>query len=277
MRTYDSALRMPPMRPYLEDTFAHLRFAYEKARLDIQAANKNTWFGQLWNILNPLFLAMIYWLLVVVIFGSGGSIFDKEGLRILTQIVGGLFLFGLPSSGIALGARSIIQGGTFVLNTRLPRLILPVSAVISSFLVFLPSMLVYVGFHALARYQFGLQMLWIFPIILLVFITTMGLTMMAATGTVYFRDIASFLPYVLRIWMYLSPIIYLYTRIPSSLEWSIYANPLGALFTSWQQILYENSVPDLSYLMAGALWSFGSLTCGLLMFLRKEREFAVRI
>jgi len=265
------------MRPYLEDTFAHLRFAYEKARLDIQAANKNTWFGQLWNILNPLFLAMIYWLLVVVIFGSGGSIFDKEGLRILTQIVGGLFLFGLPSSGIALGARSIIQGGTFVLNTRLPRLILPVSAVISSFLVFLPSMLVYVGFHALARYQFGLQMLWIFPIILLVFITTMGLTMMAATGTVYFRDIASFLPYVLRIWMYLSPIIYLYTRIPSSLEWSIYANPLGALFTSWQQILYENSVPDLSYLMAGALWSFGSLTCGLLMFLRKEREFAVRI
>ena len=277
MRTYDSALRMPPMKPYLEDTFAHLRFAYEKARLDIQAANKNTWFGQLWNILNPLFLAMIYWLLVVVIFGSGGSIFDKEGLRILTQIVGGLFLFGLPSSGIALGARSIIQGGTFVLNTRLPRLILPVSAVISSFLVFLPSMLVYVGFHALARYQFGLQMLWIFPIILLVFITTMGLTMMAATGTVYFRDIASFLPYVLRIWMYLSPIIYLYTRIPSSLEWSIYANPLGALFNSWQQILYENSVPDLSYLMAGALWSFGSLTCGFLMFLRKEREFAVRI
>ena len=94
IRIYDSESQFPPIKEYINDTLAHLRFAYEKAKLDLRAMNKNTWLGQLWNILNPLLLSLVYWLLVVVIFGTGGSIFDREGLRILTQIVGGLFLYG---------------------------------------------------------------------------------------------------------------------------------------------------------------------------------------
>ena len=71
----------PSIGAYLQETVGHLSFAIAKAKLDLRAVNRNTWLGQLWNILNPLLLSLVYWLLVVVILGGGGSIFSLEGSR----------------------------------------------------------------------------------------------------------------------------------------------------------------------------------------------------
>lgn len=276
-RIYDAERRLPPIGPYLSETLSHLQFAYQKARLDLRAAHKDTWFGRLWNVLNPLLLGFVYWLLVVVIFGSGGNIFGREGLRTLTQIIGGLFLFGLPSASLALGSKSIVSGGSFVLNTRLPRMLLPIGSVISSFLSFAPSMIIYAIFHLAAGYEVGFQLLWTLPLVAILVVTSLGLSMAVATLNVYFRDVASFLPYVTRIWLYLTPIIYLYQNVPASLDWALYVNPISTLFASWQQVLFEGRSPDLVFVGVSVGWALGSLVVGSLMFMRREREFAVRI
>jgi len=276
-RIYDAERHLPPIGPYLSDTLSHLQFAYQKARLDLRAAHKDTWFGRLWNVLNPLLLGMVYWLLVVVIFGSGDDIFGREGLRTLTQILGGLFLYGLPSASLALGSKSIVSGGSFVLNTRLPRMLLPIGSVISAFLSFAPSMIIYVVFHLAAGYEIGFHLLWTVPLVAILVVTALGLSMVVATLNVYFRDVASFLPYVTRIWLYLTPIIYLYQNVPAALDWALYINPIGTLFASWQQVLFEGRSPDLIFVAASIGWALGSLVVGALMFMRREREFAVRI
>lgn len=277
VRVYDSERKFPPVGSYLADTFSHLQFAYEKAKLDLKAAHKDTWFGRLWNILNPLLLGFVYWFLVIVIFGSGGDVVGRENFRVLAQILGGLFLFGLPSAGLSLGARSIVGGGSFVLNTRLPRMILPLGSVISAVLSFWPSLIVYAVLHVLAGFPIGWQLLWTVPIILLVVVVTTGLVLAVATLNVYFRDVASFLPYVIRIWLYLTPVIYLYENIPAGLRLGLYVNPIGGLFAGWQQVLFEGTSPDPAFMTAGVVWSVVSLATGTLLFLRREREFAVRI
>ena len=277
VRVYDAEFSLPDMKIYVSETKTHLRFALEKAKLDLKAANKNTWLGQLWNVMNPLLLSLVYWLLLVVIVGNGGSIFALDGVQRLTQIVGGLFLYRLVSTGLMSGAKSIISGGAFVLNTRLPRLILPLAAVISSFLSFLPSMLLYVLFHIVSRNPIVPELLWTIPVTAILLLLTTGLAMLTATGNVYFRDIASFLPYVTRIWLYLTPILYLYSEMPSSVEWMIYANPLGAIFVTWQQVIFEGVTPGITYLLTGLAWSVGLFLIGFFMFLRKERDFAIRI
>ncbi|MEG3586244.1 MAG: ABC transporter permease [Actinomycetota bacterium] len=277
MRVYDAEFSLPDMKIYVSETKTHLRFALEKAKLDLKAANKNTWLGQLWNVMNPLLLSLVYWLLLVVIVGNGGSIFALDGVQRLTQIVGGLFLYRLVSTGLMSGAKSIISGGAFVLNTRLPRLILPLAAVISSFLSFLPSMLLYVLFHIVSRNPIVPELLWTIPVTAILLLLTTGLAMLTATGNVYFRDIASFLPYVTRIWLYLTPILYLYSEMPSSVNWMIYANPLGAIFVTWQQVIFEGITPGITYLLTGLAWSVGLFLIGFFMFLRKERDFAIRI
>lgn len=276
-RIYDAERHLPPIGPYLADTFSHLQFAYQKARLDLRAAHKDTWFGRLWNVMNPLLLGVVYWLLVIVIFGNRENIFDRDGLRTLTVILGGLFLFSLPSSSLALGSKSIVSGGTFVLNTRLPRMLLPIGSVISAFLNFIPSMAVYAVFHIASGYALGFHLLWMVPLVLILLTMALGLAMIVATLNVYFRDVASFLPYVTRIWLYLTPIIYLYTNVPSILAWTLYVNPLATLFSSWQQVLFEGGRPEYHFVAIAALWAVLLLVVGALMFMRREREFAVRI
>ena len=44
---YDSKRKIPPVIPYLVETFSHLQFAYHKAKLDLRGAHKDTWFGRL--------------------------------------------------------------------------------------------------------------------------------------------------------------------------------------------------------------------------------------
>lgn len=274
-KVYDAHRKLPPVIPYVTETLSHIQFAYEKARLDLRGAHKDTWLGRLWNVLNPLLLAVVYFLLVVVIFGGGRSTLD--GVQVLTQIVGGLFLFSFFSASVSLGARSIVGGGNFVLNTRLPRMILPIASVISAFLTFLPSLLIYAIFHVVAGYPIGFHLLWMVPIIGILVIMSLGMSMVFATLNVYFRDVASFLPFVIRIWLYLTPIIYLYSNIPAILEWALTVNPIGTLFASWQQVLFDGGAPSLTFLGIAFAWSLVALVVGSLMFMRREREFAVRI
>lgn len=272
-RVYDADHRMPPVVPYLSDTLSHLQFAYQKALLDRRGAHKDTWFGRLWNVLNPMLLGVVYWLLVIVIFQRGGD----NGLAVLTQILGGLFLYQMPSASLSLGARSIIGGGTFVLNTRLPRMLLPISAVIMAFFNFAPSLGIYAVFHVIAGYPIGLHLLWTIPILLLVCVLSLGFSLLIATLNVYFRDIASFLPYVLRIGLYLSPVIYLYSQIPDAVAWALFLNPLGGLFASWQQVLFDGTAPSADFILAGIGWALAAITAGVFLFLRRERYFAVRL
>jgi len=267
---------MPPIVPYLADTFSHLQFAYQKARLDLKGAHQDTWFGRLWNVLNPLFLGVVYWLLVIVIFNRAGS-GDQTEMQVLTQIVGGLFLFRLCSGALSLGAQSIVKSGAFVLNTRIPRLILPIGSVISAFLAFAPSLLVLVVMHIIARFPVGVQLAWTIPIIAIVALVSLGLATIFATLNVYFRDVTSFLPYMLRIWLYLTPIIYLYNFIPARLHWALYVNPIGSIFAAWQQVLFEGTSPSPSFLAIGLAWGLVLSVGGVLLFMRREREFAVRI
>ena len=273
IRVYDAEHKIPPIGPYLSDTASHLQFAFEKARLDRRGTHKDTWFGRLWNVLNPMLLGLVYWLLVIVIFDRGGD----SGLAVLAQILAGLFLYQLPSGSLSLGARSIVGGGSFILNTRLPRMILPISAVISAFLNFVPSLLILAVFQVIAEFPITWNLLWVAPIIAVLTILSLGLALVMATLNVYFRDVASFLPYAIRITLYLSPVIYMYDRIAANHNWALLANPFGGIFASWQQVLIEGTAPSLEYIAAGVAWALFALLAGIVMFLRREREFAVRL
>jgi ABC-type polysaccharide/polyol phosphate export permease len=271
---YDAKHRHPPIRPYLERTYHHLDFAVQKAKFDLKAAHKATWLGRLWNVLNPMLLGLVYWLLVDVIFSAAG---DAGGFEVLAAILAGLFLFQLPSSSLSLGARSIVGGGGFILNTRLPRLLLPMGAVLFAVRTFLPSMLVYAVFQVLAGFPITWQLLWTIPLICILIVMCFGLATVIATLTVYFRDIASFLPYIIRIWLYLSPVIWFHAEAPARIQSLIYLNPIGAVFSAWQDVLFEGQGPTALDLGVSVLWAVVAVVVGFSMFIRRERDFAIRM
>ena len=68
---------LPPLRPYFKALWQRREFAAEMSRTNIRAANTNTFFGQVWLVLNPLLLALVYYLLVDIIAGGGAKV-DRD-------------------------------------------------------------------------------------------------------------------------------------------------------------------------------------------------------
>jgi len=262
---------LPKMRPYFRELWRRKSFAFELSRTEMHAANTDTFFGQAWLVINPLLLASVYFVLVQIVSGR------SQPPEYFAHLTSGLFLFYFISGAMLSGASSVVSGGRLIMNTSFPKMLLPVSATYTAFRRFLPTMIVYAVLHLVARLPVGLNLLWV-PVVLLEAVCfAFGLSMLFATLQVYFRDTKSFLPYGVRIWLYLTPVLWFADAAPARLQPFLPFNPLYGIMGSWSQVLIEGEPPAKTLLLLGALWSLGTLVVGGLFFMSREREFAVRI
>jgi teichoic acid transport system permease protein len=122
------------------------------------------------------------------------------------------------------------------------------------------------------------------------------MSMLAATVTVYFRDTTSFLPYLLRIWMYLSPVLLTYEQIVAGVsgvltpgsgvepaattvtlaQRLIYLNPMMGFLRTWEALV-NGLLPEAIAVWSATGWSLLALAVGGWFFLTHEREFAFRV
>jgi teichoic acid transport system permease protein len=261
---------LPPLRSYAHELWRRREFAFELARTKLREQNFDTAFGQLWLLLNPLLLALVYFLLVDIL--RGGS----RPPSFFAHLVGCLFAFQLIHNAMTVGVKSVTKGGKLILNSAFPRALLPLSAVITSMMRFLPTLLIYIPIHFIAGLPVSAATLWVIPVILLLLLLAAGLAMLVAAAQVYFRDLANFLPYMLRIWLYVSPVLYFASEVPKKYKWLLDVNPLGGLLTAWSDAL-RGIAPGPGALLPGLAWGVGLFLFAGLFFLSREREFAVRL
>lgn len=266
---------IPPIATYAKELWRRREFAAEMSRANLRSANTLTMFGQVWLVLNPLLLAGVYFLLVQVL--SGG----QQGMAYFAKLTAGLFTFYFVSGSMQTGAASVVNGGKLLLNTAFPRLLMPFSAVRTSFFRFLPTVPVYLVFHIIAGNPFTLGTLAALPFLALLVIFGMGIASFFATLQVYFRDTTSFMPYVNRIWLYLSPVLWTLDSIPGKFQKYVdiiqVINPLFSLLGGFTEALVVGKVPHFSVWVIACLWAFGSFAVGSLFFMSRERDFAVRL
>jgi ABC-type polysaccharide/polyol phosphate export permease len=264
---------LPRLGPYLRTLWHRRQFAAEMSRSSIRAANTNTFFGQIWLVINPLLLACVYYVLITIL-RSGD---DTDAAERFVHLCAGLFAFYYFAGALQTGASSVVAGGKLLLNMSFPRLLLPLSAVRTAFRRFLPTLLVYFPIHFAFGQPFRWQML-LAPVFL-VFLTVFGagMAMIFATLQVYFRDTSSFLPYFVRMWLYLSPVLWFPEDAPERFESLMIFNPLYSLLGGWTDLIVRGQIPDLSLWIAGAVWAIVAAVLGSLFFMSREREFVVRL
>jgi teichoic acid transport system permease protein len=262
---------LPPLRPYFAALWARRRFLFELARTNLRAQHYNTTFGQLWLVLNPVLMAFVYFTLVYTIRQGG------RGPEFLAHLMLSLFAFRLVSSAVSRGAQSVVGGGKLLLNTAFPRLLLPLEATLESFMRFLPTMAVYAVVHVVLGLPVGPELLWAVPILALFTIFAAGAAMFTATAQVYFRDLASFLRYFTRIWLYTSPVLFYAEDVPEKLKPIFFVNPMYPLLGSLNDAVIEGRNPPFVLLGASLAWALGAVLAGAAFFISREREFAIRL
>jgi teichoic acid transport system permease protein len=263
---------LPPVVSYFRELWHRRTFAAEMSKASMRGANTSTFFGQAWLVLNPLLLAGVYYLLVTIIRG-------QHNPRFFTHLTCSLFAFTIVSTAVTSGSTSVTGSGKLLINTAFPRLLIPLSAVRTAFFRFLPTVPVYLIFHLLAGNPWTPRMLLSLFFLGCMVLFGMGLAAFFATLQVYFRDTSSFLPYFVRIWMYLSPVLWM----PEALNFNRTAetivefNPMYAMIGGYTELLQESSYPPNYMWMSSLAWALGAAVVGFLFFMSREREFAVRL
>ena len=261
---------MPKLGPYFSQVWKRRSFIAEYSRSELRAQNFGSLFGQLWLILNPLLLALVYFVLIMVIGG------DANGQR-FAHLTAGLFLFYLVTNSLTMGAKSITSGGKLILNSAFPRFVLPLSATVISLFKFIPTIVVLAIIALLLANPISWALLLIPIVLSLVLALSLAFALLFATLNVYFRDTKNFLPYLTRAWLYLSPVLYESSSLKPALAPLKYINPLAPFIDAWSGIIVRGVAPTTTNWILMCGWSLGLLLLASYFFLSREREFALRI
>jgi teichoic acid transport system permease protein len=264
------------LRDYFREAWRFRTFALYWSRADIKARNFDTQFGRFWHYLNPLLFGLIYFVFVGIVSGGFGD------TKRLAFIISNLYVWLFMSTTITSGVSSIQGGaGGIMAQSAIPRAILPIASTLTSFNLFLRSLVAYIPIHFAAGRTLHIENLWLPVLAVLMACLALGLAMLMAVLNVYIRDVSRLLPHMLRLGMYLSPVIWEYTRISGDGAESLARfNPMYPVMASWT-IAFGGQIEGSDFSMVTGVLVFAAiavaaLAIGLLVFVAREEDFAVR-
>lgn len=257
---------------YLRELWRRREFTIALGLGNLKARNASTSLGLLWWVLNPMLLGGVYFLVFGLIFGGG-----SRGDDFLIYLLSGMFVFHFTSQSMTGGANSIIQNAKLLANLRFPRLLLPLSTLIEALVGFLASLgvlavMVVIFQVVLDRQYLTFRLLYLPLVIGLQLLLNLGLGAMTARLAVPFRDINNLLPYLTRIWLYLSPVIWPLSFLDGAgplIRRLVTLNPMYDIIG-----LYRSSMlgyPIIMDQVVGAvIWSVLIGVVGVTLFVRYE-------
>ena len=236
---------------------------------------KQTLLGVAWAVLNPV-LTMI----VFSIFFGGFAKIPSDGVPYPIFSYAALLPWNLFPNGLSQGSTSLVANRSMVTKVYFPRLVLPVSSVVSGVVDFLIAFVVLLGimfyYNRTAGYEFHFSWAWLtLPLfLLLALVTALGMALWLSSLNVRYRDVNYVTPFIVQFLLFLTPVVYSANMIPAKYQWIYSLNPMASVVTGFRWALLGTSTPPDMRLAISALAALVMLIGGLFFFRRMERSFA---
>jgi ABC-type polysaccharide/polyol phosphate export permease len=241
---------------------------------DLKKKGRDTLFGNVWWILDPLLQMAVYVVLVSIIFKRSE---EDYALFIFAAILPWKWF----SSAIGDAILSVSGQDKLIKQVQFPKLVLPVAAILAGIVQFAFGMIP-LGALLVLLYPDRISMaLVLIPVVAFVqLIFTLALGILAAALNVFFRDIGNLSRHALRLWFYLSPALYgaaVIDEIAGShpyIAQAIKINPFYAILNGYRSVIYYGEAPDWVALGSVLGVSIAFLVVALWFFKRVEPTFA---
>ena len=232
----------------------------------LKVETARTVLGSIWWLLDPLLLAVVYFIFVDVILERGGE--DFEVYLLISVVVWKQFSSGCGRAmGNTAGHQELMK------QVRFPRAVLPLSAVLAVTVHFVVGLVVLIGAAAFFGLYPSLALLLLPVVVAIQLILTLGFSFLFAGVNFFFRDLQPMVAYLLTAWFFLSPTLYTIDQVPESLRPLYDANPFTYLLDAYHTILMDGSAPDFGPLALVAGGGLVLLALGYLLFVRLEQSF----
>lgn len=227
---------------------SNIRYFYDLVMVltnkEIKVRYKNSVFGYLWSLANPLFFALIYF--------TAFKTFMRVDIEDYTLfLICGLFPWQWMGNSLSNNLFSFIGNAQIIKKTVFPRAVLPLSNILMegfNFILSLPVIFFFIFFYG-KEFYWESWVLYIPILLLLQVVVSYGFSLLFATVNLFFRDIERFVQLGLMMLFYATPILYKSTMIPERYEWIINYNPFAKLMISWRDLFMTGNV-DNDYLLS---------------------------
>jgi len=234
-----AAGRLPTLAEYTRSLWSYRHFISAFANAKVSAALGNTRLGMLWQVLTPIINAGVYYIIFGVLINTKRNVDN-----FIAYLCIGVFIFGFSQAVVQSGVQAVTGNLGLIRALHFPRASLPISTALVEIRNVGVSMLVLISIVLFTGEPITWEWLLIFPALFLQSIFNAGLAMFVARLGTKFHDIRQLIPFIMRIWMYGSAVIYPVTNFTDHLHgWKLYlveANPLLVFVELIRNALMEN-------------------------------------
>lgn len=238
---------------------------------DVKVKYKQAALGILWAILQPLVMMVMF----TLIFSKALNV-SSDGIPYPVFAISGLLIWNIFSNGLINSANSMVANANIIKKIYFPRLIIPMSAILTALVDFVFALIVYVAI--LIYYQQGISIAKLFiylPLsILLTIVTTFGLGSFLAALNVKFRDFQYVLPFFIQFLLFANPVLYSAKAFSDPwISFIMKANPIASAIQLCRSI-FTGSVVDWQAVAMGSTVAVCLLFIGVFTFRKTEAYFA---
>ena len=237
---------------------------------DIRVRYKRTYLGVGWAIVNP-----VLFMLVFTFFFQKSAHIATDGVPYALFAYIALVPWSFFAQAVSAGSASLMTNMSLLNKVYCPREVFPIAAVITAAFDTLVSVAVLGVLFLIYGFPPATASVWVPLLIAIEVAFTLGLTLFAASGLIYLRDLRYAVPLVVQLGMFISPVAYSVTSIPRSVRpYYDFLNPMAPVLDSFRRTVLHNLAPQWGALgiasIASVLWLIG----GYVIFKRLETGFA---
>lgn len=236
---------------------------------DVTVRYKQTAIGVAWVILQPLITMLIF----TAIFGILAKV-PSDGVWYPVFSLTALLPWTYFAQAVTRAGESVVANAKIVSKIYFPRLWLPLAMVVSPLIDFALSMVLLFGLLLYAGIPFSWKVVTLPVFIFLAMLTALGLSLFTSAMNVKYRDIGHAIPFVIQIWMYLSPIVYPVSLVPEHWRWLYGLNPMAGVIEGFRWALLGRTAPDPVVMAESVIVLLLVVISGLVYFRKMERQFA---
>jgi len=236
---------------------------------DVKVRYKQTIIGIAWVALQPV-LTMVVCSLV---FGRFAKI-PSDGMPYPVFIFSALLPWNLFASSLGRGGDSVVQHANLISKVYFPRLILPIAGILSPLIDFGVAFLILIAMMVGYGVSPGAGVLALPLFILLAMLTALAVSLWTAALNVRYRDVGHAIPFLIQLWMFVSPVAYPASIVPERWRLLYGLNPMTGVIEGFRWALLGRQAPDVQLIAVSTLAVAMLLVPAAIYFRNTERTFA---
>jgi lipopolysaccharide transport system permease protein len=238
---------------------------------DILVRYKQAVLGVLWAILQPLLTMVVF----TVVFNKALGI-ESPSADIPYPLfsLAGLLPWQFFSGALSRSGVSLVGNSALLTKVYFPRLVIPMSSVLAGLVDLALSFVVLVGLMVYYGFPISWHVVFLPLFILLALATALAVSLWLSALNVLYRDVQYIIPFLVQMWLFVSPVIYSISDIPAGpLRFAFALNPMTAVIGGFRWALLGQELPA-GYMWLPSLIVLVLFVSGLFYFRRMERVFA---